>query len=190
MRRLYAFCQQPATISLADSRPKFEDTTFIVFSAPLCPCVSFMPDESHTEARARAASGNGTEAGESLLWFSPPLRSWAWHSLGQGAVVASRSGGSGSQRSRSNGRRPGALSRDDYFGPRRSELLHRCPRGVPRYGFPIASPLNWRLPTYAWLLSRLPNQCWIQAVLLLLAVGGMWLAFVAESRRAVLARRG
>src|SRR3954451_11430563 len=52
---------------------------------------------------------------------------------------------------------------------------------IPQYGFPIASPLNWRLPTYAWALSRLPNKCWIQAVLLLLAIGGMWLTFVAES---------
>lgn len=54
---------------------------------------------------------------------------------------------------------------------------------IPQYGFPIASPLNWRLPTYAWVLSRLPNQCWIQAVLLLLGLGGMWLTFLAESRR-------
>ena len=54
---------------------------------------------------------------------------------------------------------------------------------IPQYGFPIASPLNWRLPTYAWLLSRLPNKCWIQAVLLLLAIAGMYLTFVATSRR-------
>ncbi|HEY2415549.1 MAG TPA: hypothetical protein VGI40_25125 [Pirellulaceae bacterium] len=54
---------------------------------------------------------------------------------------------------------------------------------IPAYGFPIASPLNWRLPTYAWVLSRLPNKCWIQLVLLLLALGGMWLTFVASSRR-------
>jgi hypothetical protein len=61
---------------------------------------------------------------------------------------------------------------------------------IPRYGFPIASPLNWRLPTYAWLFARLPNQCWIQAVLLVLAVGGMWLAFVAESRRSSVGQAG
>jgi hypothetical protein len=54
---------------------------------------------------------------------------------------------------------------------------------IPAYGFPIASPLNWRLPTYAWLLSRLPNKCWIQLVLLLLALIGMLLTFVASSRR-------
>jgi hypothetical protein len=61
---------------------------------------------------------------------------------------------------------------------------------LPRYGFPIASPLNWRLPTYAWLLSRLPNKCWIQAVLLVLAVGGLWLAFIAESRRSSVGQAG
>jgi hypothetical protein len=55
---------------------------------------------------------------------------------------------------------------------------------IPRHGFPIASPLNWRLPTYAWLLSRLPNNGWIQAVLLLLAIGGLGVAFAAVRRRA------
>src|SRR6187401_8995 len=44
---------------------------------------------------------------------------------------------------------------------------------IPQYGFPIRSPLNWRLPTYAWTLSLLPNKCWIQAVLLLLAITGL-----------------
>jgi hypothetical protein len=61
---------------------------------------------------------------------------------------------------------------------------------IPRYGFPIASPLNWRLPTYAWTFSRLPNKCWIQAVLLVLAVGGMWLAFVAERRQSSIGQAG
>src|SRR4029453_9358256 len=32
---------------------------------------------------------------------------------------------------------------------------------IPQFGFPIRSPLNWRLPTYAWLLAVLPNKCWI-----------------------------
>lgn len=53
---------------------------------------------------------------------------------------------------------------------------------IPEYGFPIASPLNWRLPTYAWVFSKLPNKCWIQAVLLLLALGGMGMTFVAHRR--------
>src|SRR5207249_10503535 len=61
---------------------------------------------------------------------------------------------------------------------------------IPQYGFPIASPLNWRFPTYAWVLSRLPNKCWIQAVLLLLAVGGMGMTFVAESRRSSVLQAG
>ncbi len=51
---------------------------------------------------------------------------------------------------------------------------------IPRFGFPISSPLNWRLPTYAWLLSLLPNKCWIQAVLLLFGVAGLMLTFAAE----------
>jgi hypothetical protein len=53
---------------------------------------------------------------------------------------------------------------------------------IPQYGFPIGSPLNWRLPTYAWLFSMLPNKCWVQAVLLLLAVTGLFLAFRAQCR--------
>lgn len=61
---------------------------------------------------------------------------------------------------------------------------------IPQYGFPVASPLNWRLPTYAWLLSKLPNKCWIQAVLLLLAITAMWLSFVAVSRRWGVPRAG
>ncbi|MEX2173742.1 MAG: hypothetical protein WD872_05225 [Pirellulaceae bacterium] len=54
---------------------------------------------------------------------------------------------------------------------------------IPRFGFPIGSPLNWRLPTYAWLLSCLPNKCWIQAVLLLLGIASLGLAFAAERIR-------
>jgi hypothetical protein len=77
-----------------------------------------------------------------------------------------------------------ALYRDMIVAVRGGANYYDAAReALPRYGFPIASPLNWRLPTYAWLLSRLPNKCWIQAVLLVLAVGGMWLAFIAESRR-------
>jgi hypothetical protein len=53
---------------------------------------------------------------------------------------------------------------------------------IPHYGFPIASPLNWRLPTYAWLLSRLPGQPWIQATLVALSIMALWLAYVAQSK--------
>src|SRR5262245_46355934 len=54
---------------------------------------------------------------------------------------------------------------------------------IPQFGFPISSPLNWRLPTYAWLFSRLPNTCWTQVALLLLAAGGLFLAYGAKRRQ-------
>lgn len=53
---------------------------------------------------------------------------------------------------------------------------------IPSHGFPISSPLNWRLPTYAWLLSLLPNKCWIQATLLFLSLGALGIAFTGECR--------
>ena len=53
---------------------------------------------------------------------------------------------------------------------------------IPQNGFPIASPLNWRLPTYAWLLSRLPCCGWIQLTLIALSVAALGLAFAAQSR--------
>lgn len=56
-------------------------------------------------------------------------------------------------------------------------------RKLPEFGFPIGSPLNWRLPTYAWAFSLLPSKCWIQALLLVLAIGGLCLAFVAQCAR-------
>src|SRR6476646_10491150 len=46
---------------------------------------------------------------------------------------------------------------DEYYAAARE--------AIPSYGFPIASPLNWRLPTYAWLLSRLPCIGWVQLTL-------------------------
>jgi len=53
---------------------------------------------------------------------------------------------------------------------------------IPHYGFPIGSPLNWRLPTYAWLFSWLPGPTWIQAALVALSIVALGLAFVAQSR--------
>jgi hypothetical protein len=53
---------------------------------------------------------------------------------------------------------------------------------IPHYGFPIASPLNWRLPTYAWVLSRLPGPTWIQAALVLLSIAALALTFTAQLR--------
>jgi hypothetical protein len=53
---------------------------------------------------------------------------------------------------------------------------------IPQFGFPIASPLNWRLPTYAWVFSRLPGPAWIQAALVALSAVALALAFFAHSR--------
>lgn len=62
----------------------------------------------------------------------------------------------------------------DYYDVARAKL--------PEFGFPIASPFNWRLPTYAWLWSLLPGPAWIQGLLIALAVVALALAFIAESR--------
>ncbi len=51
---------------------------------------------------------------------------------------------------------------------------------IPQFGFPTASPLNWRLPTYAWILSRLPTEAWIQGVLLAIGAAGLILTFRVE----------
>jgi hypothetical protein len=84
-----------------------------------------------------------------------------------------------------------ALYRDVIAGVRSGRRYYEVAgEKIPQYGFPIASPLNWRMPTYAWLLSPLPNKCWIQAVLLLLAIAGLWLSFVAVSRRWGVPRAG
>jgi len=54
---------------------------------------------------------------------------------------------------------------------------------IPSFGFPIHSPLNWRLPTYAWLFARLPGPLSIQAALVLLSIAALAMAFIAEKRR-------
>src|SRR5262245_10657797 len=54
---------------------------------------------------------------------------------------------------------------------------------IPAYGFPIASPLNWRLPTYAWVFSRLPGNWAIQTALLVLSAVALVLAWRALARR-------
>ena len=53
---------------------------------------------------------------------------------------------------------------------------------IHSYGFPVSSPLNWRLPTYAWLFAALPCLGWIQLTLIVLSVIALWMAFLAESR--------
>src|SRR5438034_9071606 len=64
-----------------------------------------------------------------------------------------------------------ALYRDVIADVRTGRGYYEAARErIPQYGFPISSPLNWRLPTYAWLLSRLPEEPWIQAALAGLSV--------------------
>jgi hypothetical protein len=53
---------------------------------------------------------------------------------------------------------------------------------LPNWGFPIGSPFNWRLPTYAYVLGALPGARWIQAVLTLIAAAGLVLTFQGESK--------
>ena len=76
-----------------------------------------------------------------------------------------------------------ALYRDVIAGVRSGRGYYAVAgEKIPQYGFPIASPLNWRLPTYAWLLSRLPGPAWVQGLLVILSVVGLALAFVAQCR--------
>src|SRR5262245_39202855 len=64
-----------------------------------------------------------------------------------------------------------ALYRDIITAVRRGENYYGVAREkIPEYGFPIGSPLNWRLPTYAWLFSRLPGEFWIRLLLVVLSV--------------------
>lgn len=50
---------------------------------------------------------------------------------------------------------------------------------IARYGFPVDSPLNWRLPTMAWLLAMLPSLAWGQALLAGLSLAVLMLALRA-----------
>src|SRR5437762_2724997 len=44
-----------------------------------------------------------------------------------------------------------ALYRDVIAGVRDGQDYYTVAREkIPEYGFPVSSPLNWRLPTYAW----------------------------------------
>ena len=52
--------------------------------------------------------------------------------------------------------------------------------GLLRHEFPVASPLNWRLPTYAWLSAFVPSDVWIQCLLVGLALAGIALAWRAS----------
>jgi hypothetical protein len=54
---------------------------------------------------------------------------------------------------------------------------------IPGRGFPTASPLNWRLPTYAWLLSQLRCAGWIQLSLIGLSLVALTMVFAARLRQ-------
>jgi hypothetical protein len=54
---------------------------------------------------------------------------------------------------------------------------------IPSHGFPTTSPLNWRLPTYAWLLSRLQCASWIQITLIGLSILALTMVFTARLRQ-------
>ena len=53
---------------------------------------------------------------------------------------------------------------------------------IPQFGFPISSPLNWRLPTYAWLFALLPLPRYVQALLVLLSLAALLLAYRAQTK--------
>ena len=73
------------------------------------------------------------------------------------------------------------------------EVISRVRRGenyyaaageaIPSYGFPTSSPLNWRLPTYAWLLSCLRCAGWIQLTLIGLSILALTMTFAARWRQ-------
>jgi hypothetical protein len=81
-----------------------------------------------------------------------------------------------------------ALYRDLVADVRAGRDYHAAARvRIASYGFPIDSPLNWRLPTTAWLLARLPNLAWGQALLAGLSLTALLLALYAgTSERALL----
>jgi hypothetical protein len=67
---------------------------------------------------------------------------------------------------------------------RRGESYHAAAaRELPRHGFESCSPVNWRLPTYAWVAGALPNTELVRWVLVVLALvaGG---AVVRQTARA------
>ena len=63
---------------------------------------------------------------------------------------------------------------ENYYDVAREQL--------PAWGFPINSPFNWRLPTYAYLLGALPGPEWIRAVVALIGFAGLGLCLAAEFR--------
>jgi hypothetical protein len=56
-------------------------------------------------------------------------------------------------------------------------------QAIPNYGFPTSSPLNWRLPTYAWLLSTLRCAGTIQLTLIALSIFALTIVFAVRWRQ-------
>jgi hypothetical protein len=50
-------------------------------------------------------------------------------------------------------------------------------RELRAYGYPTGSVLNWRLPTYAWLIGSFPSPSWAQTLLIGLAIVTLLLAY-------------
>ncbi len=64
---------------------------------------------------------------------------------------------------------------------RRGEAYYTvAAQSIPSHGFPTSSPLNWRLPTYAWALSCLPCAGWIQLTLISLSLAALAATFAAR----------
>lgn len=60
---------------------------------------------------------------------------------------------------------------EDYYAAA-GELL-------PKYGFPVSSPFNWRLPTSAWLFAKVPHNEWMQFLLIILSLlAWLWSGWV------------
>jgi hypothetical protein len=73
-----------------------------------------------------------------------------------------------------------ALYRDLVEDVRQGQDYYAAARvRIAGYGFPVDSPLNWRLPTTAWLLAALPSLAWGQGLLAGLSLAAMALALGA-----------
>lgn len=74
-----------------------------------------------------------------------------------------------------------ALYRDLVADVQQGLGYHEAARiRIPRYGFPLRSPLNWRLPTTTWLLASLPSLTWGRVLLAGLSLGVLLLAWHGE----------
>lgn len=62
--------------------------------------------------------------------------------------------------------------------------------GLRQYHFPVGSIFNWRLPTYAVVLGRLPTLLWVQVLLTAIGTAGMVLAALVVSREEGVAAGG